>query len=82
MDKIDRIDTLAYDLYAYRSLYTHLVEAHITKDRAIEILSDEKLLRKYEQMFKVLYDNADEHDEWQLLGNIVFDIAMVFECNA
>ena len=80
--KMDLIDTLGYDLYTYHSLYTDLVKAHITKARAIEILSNEKLLRKYEQMFKVLYDNAEEHDEWQLLSNIVFDIAMVFECKA
>ena len=80
--KLDLIDTLDYDLHAYHSLYKHLVEAHITKDHALEIISDEKLLRKYEQMFKVLYDNAEENDQWQLLGNIVFDIAMVFECRA
>ena len=84
IDKIDHIDTLDYDLHAYHSLYTHLVEAHITKARAIEILSDEKLLRKYEQAFRTLYDAADEadNDYWNLLLNIVFDIDMVRECKA
>lgn len=80
--KLDTIRILEYDLHAYHSLYKNLLKTHITKARALEILSNEALLRKYEQMFKLLYDNADEHDEWQLFGNIVFDIDMVFECNA
>ena len=79
--EIDIINTLDYYLRTYHSLYKHLVEAHISKEHSLEILSDEKLLRKYEQTFKVLYDNAEEHDDWRLLGNIVFDIAMVLECN-
>jgi hypothetical protein len=80
--KLDEIDSLAYDLYAYHALYKHMCESHLDKSYVLKILSDEELLDAYRGQLQVLRDNAKPSEYRLTLENLLFDITMVLECQS